>query len=350
MLVDFRSDTLTRPTAPMRAAMAQAEVGDDVLDGDPTTRALEERVAALLGKAGALFVPSGTMANQVAIGAWTRPAEELIAERSAHLVCWEGGATAALHGVQTRLIAAEDGVLRTEDLERALRPKSLHCPRTALVCVEQTYMGSGDAAGGRVVPLEALQAIYAWAQAQKLPVHMDGARLWNASAASGLDLVHYGRCADSISVCLSKGLGAPVGSLIAGDAAFLERARSVRKRLGGMMRQSGILAAAGLYAIEHHRARLVEDHRLAREVARVLHESGAFETPPEEVETNLVMARVRGTTRDAAAWSAALRAQGVLALPQNPRCLRLVTHMDLASDAPVALARALSKILNESKP
>jgi len=342
--LDFRSDTVTQPSAAMRAAMFAAPLGDDVLDGDPSVRALEAEVAALFGKQGALFVPSGIMANQVSIGAWTRPGEELICERSAHIVCWEGGATGFLHGVQMRLLTAEDGALDPAEVEAAIRPVSLHCPRTALLCVEQTWMGSGLGAGGRVVPLERLRALAALARARSIPLHIDGARIWNASAASGVALSEYGACADSLSVCLSKGLGAPVGSLVVGDEPFLERARVVRKRMGGLMRQSGMLAAAGLHAIRMQRARLNDDHRLARAVAGVLDSSGHFTTPPAEVETNLVMARVRSPAADAARWSGALKAVGVLALPQNPRCLRFVTHMDLPQDAPERLARALTQI------
>jgi threonine aldolase len=344
VVVDFRSDTVTQPTAAMRAAMFSAPLGDDVLDGDPSVRVLEAEVASLLGKQGALFVPSGIMANQVAIGAWTQPGEELICERSAHIVAWEGGAVGHLHGVQTRLLTAEGGALDPLEVERAIRPASLHCPRTSLLCLEQTCMGSGDAAGGRVVALERLRELATLARAHRLAVHLDGARIWNASAASGVELKEYGACADSISVCLSKGLGAPVGSLVCGDEPFLARARIMRKRLGGMMRQSGMLAAAGLHAIHNHRARLVDDHRMAREVAAVLHADGRFVTPPLEVETNLVMARILGGERSAADWSAALRQEGVLALPQNSRCVRFVTHMDLAADAPAVLRSALARI------
>lgn len=328
----------------MRAAMFAAPLGDDVLDGDPSVRELESQAAALFGKQGALFVPSGIMANQVAIGAWTQRGDELICERSAHIVCWEGGATGFLHGVQTRLLRADDGALALAEVADAIRPSSLHCPRTSLLCLEQTFMGSGDSAGGRVIPLEQLRALSELARSRGIAVHIDGARIWNASAASGVPLDEYGACADSFSVCLSKGLGAPVGSLVLGDEPFLARARVVRKRMGGLMRQSGMLAAAGLFAIRNHRERLVEDHRMARAIAAVLDADGRFTTPPAEVETNLVMARIRTGARDAPAWSAALREAGVLALPQNPRCVRFVTHMDLPADAPARLRAALANI------
>jgi threonine aldolase len=338
---DFRSDTVTRPSAAMRRAMAGAEVGDDVLDGDPTVARLERRVAELLGKEGALFVPSGTMANQVALGSWTRPGDEILAERSAHIVTWEAGAAGALHGVQALTLIAEDGCLDLAQVRASLRPRSLHCPRSALLCVEQTFMGSGAAAGGRVVPLEHLLALHALARAEGLPVHMDGARLLHASVASGVEPARYAACADSVAICMSKGLGAPAGSLIAGPADFLERARLVRKRLGGWMRQVGILAAGALHALEHNVERLAEDHALARELAARLHGRG-FSCPPAEVETNIVMARVeRGSAEEAAR---ALGSRRVLVLPMTRDCLRFVTHMDVGERDVRRLETALSAL------
>ena len=339
---DFRSDTVTRPTEAMRAAMAAAEVGDDVLDGDPTVRALEERVAAWVGKAGALFVPSGTMANQVALGSWTRPGDEVIVERSAHIVCWESGAPGALHGAQPVTILAEDGRLPLDEVRRALRLDSIHCPDTALIATEQSFMGSGHAAGGRVVPLEHLRALKALAEERGLAVHMDGARLANAVVASGISAADYGATADSVSVCFSKGLGAPVGSAICGDEEFLARGRRVRKRLGGWMRQAGIIAAGALHALEHHLERLAEDHALARSAAGVLDAVEGIHCPPAEVETNIVMARVTRGDLDAPTLSARLAERGVLALPQTERCLRLVTHMEVGPADVERLAEALA--------
>lgn len=341
-VADFRSDTVTRPTEAMRAAMAAAEVGDDVLDGDPTVRALEERVAAWVGKPGALFVPSGTMANQVALGSWTRPGDELIVERSAHIVCWESGAPGALHGAQPVTIVAEDGRLPLDEVRNAVRLDSIHCPDTVLLCTEQSFMGSGRAAGGRVVPLEHLRALRALADEHGLRVHMDGARLANAVVASGLPAADYGATADSVSVCFSKGLGAPVGSAICGDEQFLARARRVRKRLGGWMRQAGILAAGALHALEHHLERLAADHALARSAAQVLNAVEGLECPPAEVETNIVMARVTRADLDAPTLSARLAEHGVLALPQTARCLRLVTHMEVGPADVQRLQEALA--------
>jgi threonine aldolase len=331
-VADFRSDTVTRPNAEMLAAMAAAEVGDDVLDGDPTVARLERCVAELLGKDGAWFVPSGTMANSVAIGSWTRPGDEIICERAAHMVQWESGAAGALHGVQTTTLHSASGALDPADVRRAVRPRSLHCPKTALICVEQSFMGSGEAPGGRVVPLESLRALRATARELGLPIHMDGARLFNAAVASGVDAREFAACADSVSVCLSKGLGCPVGSLIAGPREFLERARLMRKRLGGWMRQAGYLAAAGLYALENNVARLADDHALAKELASALDGSGGLDCTPSEVETNIVMARVLDKRRDAASLMGEFRARDVLVLPMNERTLRFVTHLDVGTE------------------
>jgi len=344
-LSDFRSDTVTRPSAAMRAAMFEAEVGDDVLDGDPTVRRLEDAAAALLGKQRALFVPSGTMANQVALGAWTRPGDEIIAERSAHILTWEAGAAGFLHGLQSLTLHAPDGVLHPEQLARVLRPKSVHCARTALITLEQSFMGMGEQAGGRVIPLEAMQRTAAFAREAKIPLHLDGARLFNAAVASGVEARRYAECADSVSICLSKGLGAPVGSLIVGDAEFCERAKLVRKRLGGWMRQAGFLAAAGLYALEHNVQRLARDHALARALAKSLHGLPGLHCPPEEIETNMVMVRVEHARFDPAKLVEALRPHGVLVLPMSANSLRFVTHLDLGPEDVERLAKAMRTIL-----
>ncbi len=342
---DFRSDTVTRPSPAMRAAMAAAEVGDDVLDGDPTVRRLEARMAALLGKPGSMFVPSGPMANQVALGAWTRPGDEIVVERSAHIACWEAGAPAALHGVQTLTLDAPDGRLDPEELREVARLKSVHCPRLALVCVEQTFLGSGAGPGGRVIPLEHLRALREVAIELGVPVHMDGARLFNAAAAVGRPAAELAECADSVSVSLSKGLGAPVGALIAGERGFLERAMLVRKRLGGWMRQAGVLAAAGLYALEHNLARLADDHALARELARELARFEGLECAPEAVESNVVMLRFTRPEHGPDRLAAALFERGVLALPMSRTALRFMTHLDVGREDVARLRAALEDIL-----
>lgn len=332
---DFRSDTVTRPCARMRAAMAEAEVGDDVLDGDPTVRRLEARAAQLLGQEGALFVPSGTMANQVAVGVWTRPGDELICEAHAHVLDYEGGALGFLHGVQVRAVEGRRGVLTPEQIQAAVRPDSIHCAPSTLLCLEQTHMGSG----GSVWPLADLEAAIAAARPLGLKVHLDGARLMNAAVASGLPAARFSRGVDSVSLCLSKGLGAPVGSLVAGSAPFVARARTVRKRLGGWMRQAGHLAAAGLVALEHNVARLAEDHALARVLAQGLHGFGGLVCPPESVETNLVFVELPPGGPPAALVAQRLAEAGVLAMPLGPRRLRFVTHLDVGpSDVERALA------------
>lgn len=322
---DFRSDTLTQPTEGMRRAMARAEVGDDVLDGDPTVRALEARAAEWADREAALFVPSGTMANQLAIGTQTRPGDVLLAEASAHVLLYEVGAVAALHGVQTLPVRGTDGVLSVEALERAWQVGDLHTPGVALVCVEQTHMSSG----GRVQPLEALRRLKAFAHERGARVHMDGARLANAVVASGVAAREWAAQADTVSVCLSKGLGAPVGSLLIGDGELIERALRLRKRLGGAMRQAGFLAAAGLVALEDGLARLGEDHDLARELARRLSELDGVACDPESVDTNIVTVELVHPEHEPQAITAGLEAAGVRGLLFPPNTLRLVTHRDV---------------------
>jgi len=325
----------------MREAVAAAEVGDDVLDGDPTVAALQEYAADWLGKERALYVPSGTMANQVALGVWTRPGDELICEAAAHVANWEGGAAGFLHGVQTRVLVSERGALDAEAVRGALQPPSVHCPPTTLVCVEQTHMGSG----GRAVPIAALAAVRAVAQDAGLPVHMDGARLANAVVASGRPAREHAAQADSVSICLSKGLGAPVGSLVAGDAEFIEKALRVRKRLGGWMRQAGLIAAAGLHGLRHNVERLADDHALARRLAEVCDSFEGLRADPADVETNLILVHVDDPRFDAATLSAALGEHGVRVLPLGPRILRFVTHMDVGPADVERLGAALGEIL-----
>src|SRR5690349_16994744 len=329
----------------MRAAIAAAEVGDDVLDGDLTVRRLEEKVAQLLGKPRALFVPSGTMANQVALGSWTRPGDEIVAERNAHVVTWEAGAAGYLHGLQSITLDSPRGTLEPEALARVLRSDSLHCPKCTLITLEQTFIGSGEAPGGRVIPLDSLQRTAAFAREQGIPVHLDGARLFNAAVASGVDVAQYAACADSVSICLSKGLGAPVGSLIAGGGEFWVRAQLVRKRLGGWMRQAGVLAAAGLYALEHNVARLAADHALARDLARALHGLPGLHCPPDEIETNMVMVQVDHPALDAEDLVDALELEGVLVQTMTPRSLRFVTHLDVGPEDVARLAAAAKRVL-----
>ena len=335
---DFRSDTVTQPSEEMRRAMASADVGDDVLDGDPTVRRLEEFAAEWLAKDGALFVPSGTMANQVALGAWTRPGDELICERGAHVVNYEAGAPGYLHGLQSITLTGELGALDPSEVRSSIKPDFIHCPKTGVVCMEQTHMSSG----GSVVPMESMTAVKEICGEAGVPVHLDGARLANAEAASGVSAAAWAATADSVSVCLSKGLGAPVGSLVAGDADFLLRARVVRKRLGGWMRQAGIIAAGGLYALQSNRERLAEDHALAKELAARLDRMEGLSCDPAAIQTNLVIVSMAG---GAPALAEQLALRGVKVMALSPNSLRFVTHLGVGAADVDALERSLQEIL-----
>jgi threonine aldolase len=316
----------------MRRAMADAEVGDDVLDGDPTVLRLEARVAALLGKEAALFFPTGTMANQAGIGVLATPGTEALLDANAHIIHWEMAGAAALWGVQVRGVPANDGrlVMSADDLARAIRPPSIHAPATSLVCIENTHNG----AGGKITPLAELRALREVADAHGLPVHMDGARLWNASAATGTPLADFARCAHTVMLSFSKGLGCPVGAVLVSDAPTRTRAHVLRKRLGGGMRQSGILAAAALHALDAHLDRLVEDHANAKRFADgVDGVAGARVVPPD---TNIVMIDLPAGVTSTAVVAAA-REHGVLLSPWNASRVRAVAHLDADS---AAVARA----------
>jgi len=322
-IVDLRSDTVTRPSREMRAAMAVAEVDDDVLSKDPTADRLERRVAGLLGKEAALFFPSGTQANQAAIMLHTRPGTEAVCEREAHVFHYELADAAMLSGVQLHTIGSDGGLVDPAAIEAAIRPGDRHHPETSLLCLENTH----NMHGGVIVPLQTLQAVREVAARHALPIHLDGARLWNASAASGVDLEAYADCADTVMLSLSKGLGCPVGSLLVGSEALIERAWSVRKRLGGGMRQIGILAAAGLYALDHNLDRLGEDHARARRLAEGCGTiSGLRADPPD---TNIVMIHVDRPAASAEEICGRLDERGVWILPAGPARLRAVTHLDV---------------------
>lgn len=338
-VVDLRSDTVTRPTAAMRRAIAEAEVGDDVLGDDPTVQRLERAVAERLGKEAALFFPSGVMANQTAVMVLSRPGTEVIIEADGHILNYENGAAARWSGIQLRPLAAPHNLMSAELVRAAVRPASRYSVRTSLVCLENTH----NAGGGRVLPLDALRAIRAIADEHRLPIHLDGARLWNASVASGVAERDYGALADTVMVTLSKGLGCPVGSLLAGDEATIARAWEVRRQLGGGMRQSGILAAAGLYALEHHRDRLAQDHANARLLAQL---AGAIDgVRVIEPETNIVMMDLPDGAPDAGTVIGQLAGHGVLFSQFGPRRLRAVTHMDVDEAGVRAAASALGAIV-----
>ena len=338
--IDLRSDTVTRPTAAMRQAMAVAEVGDDVLDGDPTVRRLEARVAELLGKERALFFPSGTMANQAAIWLLAPRGSEVLVDADAHVVHWEFGATAAICGVQVRPVAPRAGrlVVDAAALEAAARPPASGGPRLGLVCVENTHNG----AGGVVTGVDDLAAVGALARRLGAPLHLDGARLWNAAVATGAPIDALARPADTVMVSFSKGLGAPVGAVLAGSAAAMADAWTVRKRLGGGMRQSGILAAGALHGLDHHWPRLADDHARARTLAAAVAGRGGVTVVPPD--TNILMIDL--PSADAARVAARAAEQGVLVSTWSPTRLRAVTHLDVDDAAVRGAADVLAAALD----
>jgi threonine aldolase len=311
----------------MREAMARAEVGDDALGDDPTVRALEARVAQLLGKEAALFFPSGIMANQTALAILGRRGGEVVLEADAHIVHWEEGAAAALSGLQLRPVSTADGLLTPDRVAAAVRPASRYLPRTCLVCIENTHLASG----GGVLSVERTRALVALAHERGLPVHLDGARLWHACAATGREPHEFAEGVDTVMVALSKGLGAPVGSVLAGSATTMDEAWRVRRRFGGAMRQSGILAAAGLYALDHHRDRLAEDHARARQLALGFDALVGLEAAIPE--TNVVLVRVDPNDVDADRLLCFLRKHRILMLEFGVSMLRAVTHRDVDSRA-----------------
>jgi threonine aldolase len=332
--VDLRSDTVTRPDAAMRRAMADAAVGDDVYGEDPTINELEAEVAAMFGHPAALFVPTGTMGNQIAIRLVCPSADELICDADAHIVSYEGGGAAQHGGIQTRTIVADRGLLTTEHLEPQLRFEGYHTVPTRAVAVEQTH----NRGGGAVYPLPLLKELRAMTASYGVLLHCDGARIWNASVAARVPLADYGALFDTLSVCLSKGLGAPVGSVVVmSDADMASPARELRHRLGGAMRQAGILAAAGLHALRNNIDRLAEDHDRAQRLASALAEVRAGLVDPALVETNIVPLDLRVTSIDSATLAAHCRARGVLVSAVSPQRVRLVTHLDV-DDAGIARA------------
>ncbi|HET6883912.1 MAG TPA: GntG family PLP-dependent aldolase [Pirellulales bacterium] len=326
-VIDLRSDTLTKPTPGMRAAIAAAEVGDDVFGEDPTVLALEEKIAGLLGKEKALYVPSGTMSNQIGVRVHCSPGDEFLCETSCHIYQYEQGAFAQLSGVVARTVDGEFGVLRLEQLVGLIRPENVHHVRTRLVCLENTH----NRGGGRVQPYEEVERICSWAHANALATHLDGARLFNAVVATGIAADRWASHFDTVSVCFSKGLGAPVGSALAGPRELIERAHRHRKLFGGGMRQAGIIAAAALYALENHIDRLAEDHANARRLADRIREIEGLELRPPQVDTNLVIYRVDPKLGTGAEFSARLKRRGLLISAFGGQLMRAVTHLDVSS-------------------
>ena len=323
--VDLRSDTVTRPTPEMRQAIARAEVGDDVFGDDPTVAALERRVAQLAGKEAALFVPSGTMGNQLAVNCLTSPGDRVALEAESHIFLYEQAGVAANSGCLVDVVPAERGVVTPAALERVFEedPEDDHVARVTLLCLENTH----NRHGGTVVPLDRMRAAATAARSRGARVHLDGARLWNASVATGIPIRDWAATADTVMMCFSKGLGAPVGSILVGQAAVVRRARRVRKRWGGGMRQVGILAAACLHALDHHFGRLADDHRRARALA-----AGLGEAPGVRVaqpDTNIVMIVLEHPALQLTAVLSALESRGVRMLGFGPRLIRAVTHLDV---------------------
>lgn len=339
-MIDLRSDTVTRPTPEMRRAMADAEVGDDVFGDDPTVNALQEQVAELLGKEAALFVPTGSMGNQLCLGVSSRPGDEVICESGAHFLHYEGGSLAANLGLVARPVRGVDGVITADVVAPLIRSRSEHNPGTAVVAMENTH----NSAGGKIFPLDAARALSDTAHAAGASVHIDGARIFNAQAATGIPARAWADTADTITFCFSKGLGAPIGSIVSATADRIEEARYIRKRLGGGMRQVGVIAAAARVALETGVDRLVDDHQNARILAaglRELHDEAVAEDP----QTNMVFLDVGPFRMDAAAVSDALRSEGVLTLGFPGTGMRLVTHRDVDRSGIDAALLAFKRVL-----
>lgn len=326
-MIDLRSDTVTRPTPEMRLAMANAEVGDDVLDKDPTIEKLQELTARLLGKEAAIYMPSGTMTNQVAVRIHCKPGDEFLCEAGCHIYNYEQGAFAQLSGLAARTVEGEFGVLHVDQVRGLIRPENDHMLRTRLICLENTH----NRGAGRIQPYENVVAICDWAHSNGLRTHLDGARLFNA-VVTGIPAIEWSQHFDTVSVCFSKGLGAPVGSALAGSKEAIKEARRHRKLFGGAMRQAGIIAAGALYGLQHHRERLKDDHANAQVVAAAIRETDGLTLTPETVDTNIMIFRVDPGLGTAAQFVAALYERGVSMLAIGAQQVRAVTHLDVSAE------------------
>jgi threonine aldolase len=338
-MIDLRSDTVTLPTAEMRKAVFEAEVGDDVYGEDPTVNKLQDLAAEMVGKEAALLVPSGTMGNQIAVLTHCRPGTEIILEQDSHIYYYEAAAASVFAGVQPRPLAGIRGSLQAELVEWAIRGDDFHLPPTSLICLENTH----NRAGGTVVPLEDMKAVYEVALRHNLPVHLDGARIFNASVASGVPVKEYTACTSSVQFCLSKGLAAPVGSIIAGSRDFIAEALRWRKRLGGGMRQAGIFAAAGLVALETMVDRLAEDHANARLLADGIASLKGIDFNPDDVDTNIVI--VKPTTMSIQQLGSELEKRGILTVVIEPDRVRFTTNKDVSRSDIEKTVAAVKEIL-----
>ena len=342
-IIDLRSDTVTRPTPEMRAAMAAAEVGDDVYGEDPTINLLESHAAKIFGREAALFVPTGTMGNQIALRLHTQPGQEIICEARSHILDWEMASAAVFSGCLVRAVPTQRGTLTWKDIAPVIYGRGTFRAATGLIEIENT----ANMAGGRITPLPVMEEIWQNAKERKLPVHLDGARIFNAAAALGVDVKTLTRGFDTVMFCLSKGLGAPVGSMLVGSAELMEKARIYRKALGGGMRQAGVLAAAGLIALEQMPARLHEDHSNAKLLAEALSTLEGVSIDPRTVETNIVIFRLTGALK-ASDLVAGLKERGVLAGTVGPDAIRFVTHYDVSRASCVKAIEAVTETMEAS--
>ncbi len=342
-IIDLRSDTVTKPTLGMREAMLSAAVGDDVIDIDPTVVELQETIALMLGKEAAIFMPSGTMTNQIALRVHCSPGDEFICDSGCHIYNYEQGAFAQLSGLVAKTIDGKNGLLDLEQLLGAVRPENEHMVRTKLLCLENTH----NRGAGKIYSLSRVQSLCDWAHSQGLKTHLDGARLFNASVATGVSLESFSEPFESVSVCFSKGLGAPVGSCLVGSREFVAKARRARKLFGGGMRQIGILAAGALYALKHQMDRLADDHANARLLARTVGQIQSLCLSDDEPDTNIVIFHVAKNWGTAAQFSDLLKQAGVLSLAFGPQSVRLVTHLDVSREQIESACEAIRNVANQ---
>ena len=343
-VIDLRSDTVTRPTAAMREAMARAEVGDDVLGDEPTVMALQEKAANLLGKEGAVYVPSGTMANLCSIRSQTSHGDEIIAHNESHFYFYETGAFAAIAGCSVRFVSGHRGLFNADDIDPLVRPAQIHFPRTRLVVIENTH----NRGGGSIWPVEQVAAVAERAHALGLRVHMDGARLMNACIALGVEPTAYTQHVDTVSMCFSKGLGAPVGSIVAADRETIEKVHRLRKMFGGTMRQSGIIAAGAIYALDHHVQRLAEDHANAKRFAAKIARVPGISLNAAEVETNMVFFDVDPQWGTGRQFTRRLEREGVRMFDTGPQRLRAVFHLDVSAAQTDRAAEIIGRVMQGS--